>query len=624
MHFGFSQELPDFPLNPHMGYPMPYPYNGPVKPQACPNGGLESNNLTGWNQYCGVYTDPINILASCNDPSRAKPVGQGNDPYGSFPKVFKGNYSLLLGNNNVGRQLDMVYFPITVTNANKDFKFRYAVVLEDPTDHKDSEKPLFSYWCTLGNKNSPNPSSSTDMALYNTTVKTIVANRNNPFWSVNGNVVYKGWQCVSIDLSAYVGQTVSICFLVKDCDLGGHFGYAYIDGLCDPDVLIPDFYLPETICNNNIPIIIDARASMGEDSHYWQLIVADASGNYTQVTEEWFYGQTAGLFDLKAWLAGKNIQLQCNKTYGLRLIVSNSCSPWKAIGKFFKYTCPEINKTPDFNVCCPVVGEYCLTLEADINVKNPNNPFPTKPKYYYNWIENPGGTNIGSNSSVHVCPTKSTQYIVTVTDKNNCTNADTINVYFRGPLSLEVLNQSTCCTKSYKVNVKETPCSAIDAINNSTYPYSLNWTKNGQVISNSSTFNPPENGGAYTVSASNSCHTAISSVNVNVDPIRNPNANGGIAIAFDQQVFNGNPMPIYHYDPTGHPNNPVNWFGSPAYNAYGYRIEVYYRWNATSFDIAPANLARVYETNGCNTMSNGDIQIDGYNSSGNYLQQGSY
>lgn len=83
-------------------------------------------------------------------------------------------------------------------------------------------------------------------------------------------------------------------------------------------------------------------------------------------------------------------------------------------------------------------------------------------------------------------------------------------------------------------------------------------------------------------------------------------------------------MPIYHYDPSGHPSNPVNWVGSPAYNAYGYKIMVYHRWNSTSFAVAPAELVRVYETFGCNVMSNGDITIDGYNSSGNYLQSGSY
>lgn len=325
------------------GFPQsPIIYNDPAlnspwppKPSPCPNGGLEFNNLTGWNQFCGLYSDPINTIPACTDISRAKIVNQGSDPYGGFPRVFSGNQALQLGNNNGGRYLDLIYFPFTVTSANKDFKFRYAVVLEDPTDHQTSDKPLFSYWCNLGNKNTPNSSSSTDMALYNSTVKTVIADRNNPFWALNGNIVYKKWQCASIDLSAYIGQTVSMCFLVKDCNLGAHFGYAYIDGLCMPDVLYPEFTLPEMICNNNMPIIADASASFGEDSHYWQLIVADAAGNYSIVADEWFYGQTAGLFDVKAWLTSKNIQLQCNKTYGLRLIVASSCSPWKATGKIF-------------------------------------------------------------------------------------------------------------------------------------------------------------------------------------------------------------------------------------------------------------------------------------------------
>lgn len=147
--------------------------------------------------------------------------------------------------------------------------------------------------------------------------------------------------------------------------------------------------------------------------------------------------------------------------------------------------------------------------------------------------------------------------------------------------------------------------------------------RNGQLISNSSTFETPESGGTYQLSVTNSCRTATSIVNVSTDPIRHPDANGGTIIAFDQQVFNGNPMPIYHYDLAGHPNDPIFWFGNPAYNAYGYRLEIYYRWNS-DYTISPQQLVRVYESDGCNTLNNGEIQIDGYNSNGNYIQAGTY
>ena len=40
------------------------------------------------------------------------------------------------------------------------------------------------------------------------------------------DVFYKNWTSVSIDLTHYIGQTVSITFQTYDCALGGHFGYA--------------------------------------------------------------------------------------------------------------------------------------------------------------------------------------------------------------------------------------------------------------------------------------------------------------------------------------------------------------------------------------------------------------
>ncbi|MBC7863111.1 MAG: gliding motility-associated C-terminal domain-containing protein, partial [Bacteroidia bacterium] len=43
---------------------------------------------------------------------------------------------------------------------------------------------------------------------------------------------YKPWTVVSVDLSAYIGQSITIEFQTADCTQTGHFGYAYIDGSC--------------------------------------------------------------------------------------------------------------------------------------------------------------------------------------------------------------------------------------------------------------------------------------------------------------------------------------------------------------------------------------------------------
>jgi len=53
--------------------------------------------------------------------------------------------------------------------------------------------------------------------------------------SVSPNVWYKDWTPISVNLSDYAGQTVTIEFITSDCTQGGHFGYAYFDvnSTCD-------------------------------------------------------------------------------------------------------------------------------------------------------------------------------------------------------------------------------------------------------------------------------------------------------------------------------------------------------------------------------------------------------
>src|SRR5205085_925635 len=61
-----------------------------------------------------------------------------------------------------------------------------------------------------------------------------VSDHNDPFFKSisGGSIVYRDWSVAQINLSAYVGQTITIVFMNKDCNLTGHFGYTYIDNLC--------------------------------------------------------------------------------------------------------------------------------------------------------------------------------------------------------------------------------------------------------------------------------------------------------------------------------------------------------------------------------------------------------
>ena len=58
----------------------------------------------------------------------------------------------------------------------KDFKFWYAAVLQNPTDHNTNEQPSFVYYCTRGNKINPNSSDNLDINLNNAIINKIKKN----------------------------------------------------------------------------------------------------------------------------------------------------------------------------------------------------------------------------------------------------------------------------------------------------------------------------------------------------------------------------------------------------------------------------------------------------------------
>lgn len=48
----------------------------------------------------------------------------------------------------------------------------------------------------------------------------------------HNKILYSEWSCVKLNTSELIGQWVDIEFSITDCGLGGHFGYVYIDDLC--------------------------------------------------------------------------------------------------------------------------------------------------------------------------------------------------------------------------------------------------------------------------------------------------------------------------------------------------------------------------------------------------------
>lgn len=201
--------------------------NNPQNPFAgpCINIDFENGSMNGWTASSGFHPG-FNPLGCCPNPGGQQLVtsGAGTDPAGGFPVVAPGgNFSLRLGNNITGGEADRIAQTFLVSAANANFTYRYAVVFQDP-GHTASQQPAFKVEML------DSTGTQVPCTFYN-----VAAGGNIPGFftsQTQPGVVYKPWTNVLVDLTSYIGQNITIRFSTYDCALGGHYGYAYIDGNC--------------------------------------------------------------------------------------------------------------------------------------------------------------------------------------------------------------------------------------------------------------------------------------------------------------------------------------------------------------------------------------------------------
>jgi gliding motility-associated-like protein len=223
---------------------------------ACFNSDFEDNSFTNWNGFygscCGIntpnqgFTNQHQIM-----------VGPGIDPMiagcGNLSIVPPGeNFSAMVGDfTGTGAQASRLQYTFSITPQSNMIIVKYAVVLED-VGHGVSQQPRFEaqLYDAAGN---PLPCTFYQVAAAN----------GVPGFQNCGSYRWKDWTTFGVDVTQYMGQTVTLDVATGDCSLGGHWGYAYVSASCS-SLNLSAFY-----CQNGANNTATLTAPDGFANYVW-------------------------------------------------------------------------------------------------------------------------------------------------------------------------------------------------------------------------------------------------------------------------------------------------------------------------------------------------------------------
>lgn len=611
-----------------------------IEPVCPENGGAEFNNFTNWTTYTSTAQNPQQLNAFVQNfdtlrtqthdngtfysPNLSAPMlVNGVDQYGLFSVPSEGNYCFSIGNNKNASQADMMKYTFTVNSHNKKFKIRYAVVLEDG-GHGAGENPAAWFYMVKGNNHFPQAGG---YPLFTSTFHQIIADTEDPFFKrspINNDVVYKDWECIEFDLSAYVGEEVSFVAVSRDCTNGAHFGYMYLDGVCSEWPAVAHGTLNGTTFCREQTIVLDGAASEGEESYYLEVAEVDQNGNYypdgnqALFVSEWFVAQQVpNNININAFLDSKNVELECGRKYKVKLAVLNHCSPWDEQNFIFDIVCPQVNAGQDLAQCCQ--GEGIQTDGVLIGT-------PTIAGNVYSWYSVPSGLN--SNSSlIMVNPTSNTAYILNMTTPDGCIGSDTVIFSFLpSEYTLNITTDYVLCDNApyATAHLMYQGCETVnqeflDAFGYPDAEY-VNWFFQPvggtfQFIGTGGTIQVPNEDGLLKATISNGC-SSIESVATKVIPYR-PGGSGLISpntFTPDGDGVN-DVFRILEYGDFA----PENIGDGPAYGIEDFKLRIWNRWGTNFKTVTKADAGRAPE----DYVRQGDIFWDGTDNNG-VVQDGVY
>ena len=454
---------------------------GKAQTGLCPsNLDFEMGDFSGWECRAGHFPDnPLPLTGPIPDRHTIiSAANAGLDPYGFFPTLCPNgsNYSVRLGNHQTGAEAESISYTYTIPSNLSVFSMliNYACVLESP-GHTYANQPRFIARII-------DVATGTPVICVN--FEFVPPNVPGGFQisPIPGNlgsvVYYKDWTPISINLNAYIGRTIMLEFITKDCSQGGHAGYAYLDVNTNCNGVISGNFL----CPGNNTNSITMTAPYGFQSYTWY-----SDPSFTQII-------------------GNSQTLTLSPPPAVGTIFPIVVTPYPGFGcvdtLYATITIaprPIADAGPDADIC----------KNSSVQIGS-----PPLPGYNYSWTP-PGQVSnpLISNPTAWLSSPVPTEFIVQATDiLTGCSTYDTTVVSITQiDTSIRISGKSQYC-------IGDTPPGVLSVNNSSS---SIQWFESATQIpgATSANYQPTTSGNYWAELSQQGCTDSTAKIPIIIDPL---------------------------------------------------------------------------------------------------------
>jgi PKD repeat protein len=365
-----------------------------------------------WDDKPYVSGNPLRLQPSRHAIIRDKTLV---DPYGGFP-VFDPNISELgnsisrLGNDAIGVFADIgslgpfrstslyeqesISYTFLVGPNDKYLYINYAVVINEPTDvrHLGLDRTYFS----MSLKNNLNQEiACSKVDVYANSVSSNIPGfirSNVEPWNSDPtkplterlSVVYKPWSLALVDLSSYIGTTVTLNFATGDCLSGGHWAYAYVNAYTSTVGIVTaknDATASEVFCSGEPVSFSSAFTGRFDDETYlWDFGDGTAGSSNTQQSPIHTY-TSGGTYTVTLRITSRQINGSCPISKTITVIPSPTAT---ADFQSQNYLCAAVFRPSisyPSNACKPISYLWDFGDGTTSTERNPIHAYATSGTY---------------------------------------------------------------------------------------------------------------------------------------------------------------------------------------------------------------------------------------------------